>query len=92
MKGFRLIKIESLADLEKAKLAFWITDLGYHLKDLKGSYTDATGTETEFEQTEQVTISFAGSVHNRVFVETAKAWKAKDGNLYMTAEELERHF
>jgi len=90
LKGYRLIQINSLADLENAELDFWVTDLGYDLEDVKGSYTEA-GEEVEFEPIEKVKVSFSINVHNKVFTEAAEVWKAKDHNLYITEEELEKH-
>jgi hypothetical protein len=93
MKGYLLRKVETITDLEAADLDFWVksSTYGYDIRDFIGAYVDMPDSETEFEPVEEVQVKYAFSINVKAFVEDAKVYKDKDGNLYITDEEVLRH-
>ena len=101
MKGYRIIKIESMEDLKKADYDWALEQGGVPLEDVIGCYVIIGDEATFFEPqrskqtiTEQVTIpievTIITNVDVRLYWEKAKAWLGMDENLWITEEEMER--
>ncbi len=88
MRGYRLRKIRTVEDLKEVGFGWILDEVPFHV--IEGSYVESD-TETEFEPVEEVEVPYAIIVHGRLFLETASAYKDKNGELYITDEELERH-
>ena len=91
MKGWRIVKINSMEDLKKADYDWALEQGGVPLEDVIGCYVIIGDEATEFMPTEraQVGVTIITNVDVRMYWEKATAYKVGD-ELWITEEEMER--
>ena len=100
MKGYRIIKINSMEDLKKADYDWALEQGGVPLEDVIGCYV-IIGEAEHFEpytetkgiiqqETIPIEVTIITNVDVRLYWEKAKAWLGMDENLWITEEEMER--
>jgi len=88
MRGFELRKIEKVRDLCDIEMD-WILE-NYLFGCIKDTYVEISD-ETEFEPVEKITVKYLVIINNRLYIETADVWKARNGKLYIDKDEAEKY-
>jgi len=88
MKGFKVIKIRTLGDVEAADMSFLLED--YLFEDMENCYIDI-GDPIRYDSIRKEKLSFITVVHGRLYVEQARIDVDADGNYYISEAEYQRH-
>ena len=91
MKGYRIVKINSMEDLKKADYDWALEQGGVPLEDVIGCYVIIGDEATEFTPTEAspVLVTIITNIDVRMYWERATAYKVSN-ELWITEEEMER--
>ena len=91
-KGYKLVLVNNYEDLEKADMEHLIDDKLVTLQDIKGAYVD-DGKEREYEPSgKEVWIKFISQVDRYVDLVDTVAEIDRKGELYISAEDMEKLF